>query len=244
MQETAQVAAKKLSDIELEKKMLHDIAQTIGLKVCDVWGDCMFESIAKQLDKLNKFNKVYTQTHHATVRQQCTAWLRQVGSQFFYYGTPISSFLMGNECWEAYLDRMVLPGKYGDHLILIAAIHVYGITIKVVPANSADVILELIPPNLSKGSDKLIHLGFYPVWEHYCGLDTENPVTVTPMINEANGLQLQYANSSDVTTLSTPVVAACGVVPRQHRIQAPMCARSYLLQLKEIPQPSSIKSRR
>ena len=58
-----------------QKKMLHDIAQTIGLKVCDVppLGDCMFESIAKQLDKLNKFNKVYTQTHHATVRQQCTA---------------------------------------------------------------------------------------------------------------------------------------------------------------------------
>ncbi|XP_052803813.1 uncharacterized protein LOC128233950 isoform X2 [Mya arenaria] len=130
-------------------------AKKEGYEVHDVCpdGNCMFTALVDQLEMYGD-----TRFDARSLRETAVNWLKEHPRLNDGENTHFQSFM--DEDWDAYLQRMILDGEWGDHLQLRAVSNVVGSTIKVLSTRNRDVVWKSIPSGIdTHPSDRVLTIG-------------------------------------------------------------------------------------
>lgn len=83
----------------------------------------------------------------------------------------LADFLVSNESWQAYLQRMKKSKQWGGHIELVATANLFGVTICVITDREQEPFdIRIQPKPDSIESDDVLLLGFNSMTKHYYSL--------------------------------------------------------------------------
>ena len=127
-------SVKDQSDLETQSTRINTRIQSLystafGRISVPADGNCFFSSLSYLI-----YGNV---DRHAEVRQAVCAWLRDHGSFELDNGACLSSFVDANS-WEEYCDSLSCLKTWADHVVVIAAAHVWKREIQIISSIPED----------------------------------------------------------------------------------------------------------